>query len=74
MPLPVILTVPAAVSLNRLRDALHAAHLPATVAPSGRPSTATAPGLSGVKITPGRGIDRKLVAAFVRGFIAGFES
>ena len=65
MSLPLILTVPPALSLNRLRDALHAAHLPATVAPRGR---------DGVKVTPGAGICRKTVEAFVRGFVAGFES
>jgi hypothetical protein len=61
----IILTVPPALSLNRLRDALHAAHLPAVVAPLGS---------DGVKVKPGAGIDRGRVEAFVRGFIAGFQS
>lgn len=65
MSLPVIVAVPAALSLNALRNALHAAHLPATVAPTGR---------DGVKVTPGKGIDRRQVETFVKGFIAGFNA
>lgn len=61
----IILTVPVALCLDALRNALHAAHLPATVAPMGR---------DGVKVKPGKGIDRKTVEAFVKGFIAGFSS
>jgi hypothetical protein len=61
----IILTVPPALSLNRLRDALHAAHLPAVVAPLGK---------DGVKIKPGTGICRKSVEAFAKGFVAGFNS
>lgn len=61
----IILTLPPAVPLNALRDALHNHHLPATVAPLGR---------DGVKVKPGQGIDRKTVEAFVKGFIAGFNA
>lgn len=63
--LAVIKTVSPALPLNALRDALHAAHLPATVAPLGR---------DGVKVTPGPGIARDAVEAFLNGFLAGFAA
>lgn len=61
----VILTVPVALCLDALRNALHAAHLPATVTRYGR---------DGVKVKPGKGIPRPAVDAFVKGFVAGFSS
>lgn len=63
--LPIIAKVPRAMSLNALRDALHAAHLPCIVAPVDR---------DGVKLTPGQGISREQAAAFLAGFIAGFQA
>lgn len=63
--LAIIKTVSPALPLNTLRDALHAAHLPCTVAALGR---------DGVKVTHGKGIDRKTVEAFLNGFLAGFAA
>lgn len=65
MKLPIITPVPLALPVNALRDALAAAHLPATVAEIGR---------DGIKVTPGKGIDRRTVEAFVKGFLAGFNA
>lgn len=60
-----ILTIPVALNIDALRDALHAAHLPATVKPLGR---------DGIKVTPGTGAAWPLVEAFINGFKAGFNS
>lgn len=51
--------------VNTLRDALANHHLPARITTVGRDT---------IKITPGKGIDRKAVEAMVDGFIAGFNA
>lgn len=60
-----IAIVPPDLPLDSLRNALHAAHLPARVVAVGR---------DGVKVTPGQGISREAVESFVKGFIAGFAA
>jgi hypothetical protein len=65
MKLPIIKTVSPALPVNALRDALANHHLPAIVATLGRDA---------VKVTPGKGIDRKAVETFLNGFLAGFAA
>lgn len=60
----ITLVLPA-LPLDALRNALHAAHLPARVVAVGR---------DGVKVTPGKGISREAVESFVKGFVAGFAA
>lgn len=63
--LPMFFTIPRAMLLQTLRDALANNHLHAVC---------VAVGPDGVKVTPSAGIDRAHVEIFVKGFIAGFDS
>ena len=60
-----IFTVPRALRLNALRDALAAHHLPAVVKPHATDA---------IKVTPGEASLGPLVEAFINGFKAGFDS